>query len=258
MPNSDQTYCDGIVTTKPVPAGTYVISGSDSDEATVWSEGNLVFLNRGADQGVKVGDEFLVSRPISDPVKIPWFTGQESLTKAMGTTYEDEGRLRVVAVQKTTATAQVTHACNYIQRGDIAQPFSPRPAPSFKAERLDTLAQPNGKAKAMIVTTRGFGETAGTDTIVYVNLGSVQGVKVGDYFRVFRYQGNDHQVPYQTAGTQYELFGFGSTPRPYTVAELPREILGEGMVLRVAPNAATVLITHSERELYVGDYVELE
>jgi hypothetical protein len=29
-------------------------------------------------------------------------------------------------------------------------------------------------------------------------------------------------------------------------------------VLRTAPNAATVLITFSEREIYAGDYVEME
>jgi hypothetical protein len=39
---------------------------------------------------------------------------------------------------------------------------------------------------------------------------------------------------------------------------LPRDVLGEGVVLRVGKNAATVLITLSEKEIFPGDYVELE
>jgi hypothetical protein len=120
------------------------------------------------------------------------------------------------------------------------------------------FAPPSGKSKATIVTTRYYGELAQNGTIVYVNLGSAQGVKVGDYFRVFRFQGNSNETEYQTPRIAYQIFGFGSSPRPYAGAELPRDVLGEGVVLRVGKNAATVLITLSEKEIFPGDYVELE
>ena len=110
----------------------------------------------------------------------------------------------------------------------------------------------------MIVTTRSYGQMAASGNVVYVNLGSEQGVKVGDYFRVFRYQGNSRENAYQTPRIAYQLFGFGSTPRPYTAEELPRDILGEGVVLRVSKNAATVLISFSTSQIYPGDYVEIE
>jgi hypothetical protein len=35
-------------------------------------------------------------------------------------------------------------------------------------------------------------------------------------------------------------------------------VLGEGIVLNVSQNASTVLITTTRREIYAGDYVELE
>jgi hypothetical protein len=110
----------------------------------------------------------------------------------------------------------------------------------------------------MIVTTRYYGELAADGKIVYVNLGSAQGLKVGDYFRIFRFQGNSAETEYQTQGIAYQVLGFGSSPRPYAGAELPRDILGEGVVLRVSKNAATVLITLSKKQIYPGDYVELE
>jgi hypothetical protein len=81
-------------------------------------------------------------------------------------------------------------------------------------------------------------------------------VKVGDYFRIFRYQVGD---PY--SGEKHlsdQIYGFGSNPRHYAWNDLPRELLGEGIVLNASPNSATVLVTVSKREIYSGDYVELE
>jgi len=81
---------------------------------------------------------------------------------------------------------------------------------------------------------------------------------VGDYFRIFRYQDEQREKAYQPPSMAYRVYGLGSTPVPYGWSDLPRDVLGEGIVLRTGPNAATVLITTSTREIYVGDYVELE
>ncbi len=259
-PLENQLYCSGIVTSDRVPADTYVITGEESYFRIVYSEGQLVFLNKGASQGVKVGDQFEVIRPTPvDYLTFEWFESQNQLLKAMGTTYEDEARLRVVNVQPNTSTAEIVFSCGYVERADIVQPFVARPVPALKSEEgFDIFAPPTGKPKAMIVTTRHFGQLAANGTVVYVNLGSAQGVKVGDYFRVFRFQGNSSETEYQTPYVAYQIFGFGSTPRRYDRAELPRDVLGEGVVLRVSKNAATVFITFSKKQMYVGDYVELE
>ena len=259
-PLENQIYCSGIVTSDPVPTDTYVITGEESYVHIIYAEGKFVFLNKGASQGVKVGDQFEVVRPASaDLVPYEWFKSQNLLLKAMGTTWEDEARLTVVNVQRDTSTAQVVFSCGYVQRADIVLPFAPRPAPMLKSdENFDIFAPPSGKSKAMIVTTRYFGELVGNGRVVYVNLGSAHGVKVGDYFRVFRFQGNNSENVYETPHVAYQIYGLGSTPRPYADEELPRDVLGEGIVLRVAKNASTVLITVSKKQMYPGDYVELE
>lgn len=258
-PTDLDMYCAGVVTTQTVPQDTYVISGVESEDRVVYHTSDYVFINKGANQGVKVGDQFLVSRTESELLRQPWFAWQEQLTRAMGTTYVDLGILKVTTVEAKTSIAEVEQACDYVQRGDIVQPFTPRPAPPYKTDtKFDPFAPPSGKAKAMVVTTKYFGQLAGQGKVVYVNLGSRQGVKVGDYFRMFRYQGEHSEVAYQVPATAYSMYGFGATPRPYSWAELPRDVVGEGIVLRVGPNAASVLITASQREIYVGDYVELE
>lgn len=258
-PDEYDMYCSGVVTTRALPQSTYVISGAESSDKVVWKQGDDVFINKGGSQGVKVGEEFLVSRPVNEPLKYPWFKWQNALLHAMGQTYADIGRLRVVAVQAHTSVAEVVQSCSYVQRGDLVQPFVARPAPAYKAAaKFNAFAPPDGKARAMVVTTDHFGQLAGAGSIVYVNLGSGQGVKVGDYFRIFRYQDANNETVYQVGGTAYRMYGFGAAPQPYTWSDLPRDILGEGIVVRVGPNAATVLITRSQREIYAGDYVELE
>ena len=182
-PTTSNVYCSGVVTTQHVPDDTYVISGEDSYYKIVFHPDDYVYINRGASQGVKVGDQFEVVRPVEDPEETKWFKYQIMLSKVMGTTYADMGRLRVVHVNEKTSTAQSVLACGLMQRGDIVRPFTERPAPPFHAAQLDIFAAPSGKKLAMVVNTKEFGQVAGAGKIVYVNLGSAQGVQVGDYFR---------------------------------------------------------------------------
>ena len=51
---------------------------------------------------------------------------------------------------------------------------------------------------------------------------------------------------------------FGAAPTKYKWDTVPRQVIGEGVVLRTAPNASTVLLTFTLSEIYAGDYVELE
>ncbi len=142
----------------------------------------------------------------------------------------------VVNVQPNVSTAQVTFTCSYIQRGDILRPMQERPSPPYKpADKFDHFAPVSGKSVGMLVIGQDSSQTYGQNSIVYVNLGTNQGVKVGDYFRIFRYQGSRSETPPNVADFQYKLFGFGSTPQKYEWNDLPREVLGEGIVIRRGP-----------------------
>jgi hypothetical protein len=208
---------------------------------------------------VQVGSEFLVSRPVTDSSATQWFVWQKGLMRAMGTMYADIGRLRVVHVDANIATAEIVQFCDRMQRGDIVQPFTARAVPSFKpASKLDIFAPGSGKEMAMVVSMRDFAQVASAGRIVYVNLGTEQGARIGDYFRVFRYQGQRHEVAYTIRDQEEAVYGFGSAPGNWKWSDLPREILGEGIVLNVSQNSSTLLITDSLREIYAGDYVEIE
>jgi hypothetical protein len=251
--------CSGFVTDQKVPDEMRIVSAEQSNYKITFMRGDYVHINRGQDKGVRVGDRFSVVRPDKDPTDVPWFKWQAKLLKAMGTPYVDAGQIRVVNVQPKVSVAQVIFSCDYMQRGDILQPYQDRPAPPYKdPAAFDHFAPVSGKPVAMVVAGKDYGQVFGKLSPVYVNLGSGQGVKVGDYFRIFRYQGSMAETVPQNKGYQYSMYGFGSSPTRYEWNDLPREVLGEGMVINVNRNSSTMVITFNSIEVYAGDYVEIE
>jgi len=259
QPGFSQVNCSGFVSDQKVPDEMRLISGEQSTYKLVFSRGDYVYINRGQDKGVRVGDRFAVMRPEADPLEVPWFKWQEKLLKAMGTRYVDAGQVRVVNVLPKVSIAEVVFSCAYMQRGDIVRPYVDRPTPPFKdPSAFDHFAPVSGKPVGMVVAGKDYAQAYGSGTTVYVNLGAAQNVKVGDYFRVFRYQGSLAEAAPQTSGYQTEIYGFGGNPVHYTWKDLPREVLGEGIVLNVSRNSATVFLTFASGEILAGDYTELE
>ncbi len=251
--------CSGFFTDRKVPDEIRLVSGEQSNYKLTFMSGDYVYINRGQDKGIRVGDRFSVVRPNDYLREVPWFKWQEKLTKAMGTPYLDAGQVRVVNVQPKVSVAQIIFACGYMQRGDILQPYQDRPVPPLKdPAAFDHFAPVSGKAVAEVVIGKENAQVYGKLSTVYVNLGSNQGVKVGDYFRIFRYQGSRAELVPQERGYQYALYGFGSAPTRYEWNDLPREVLGEGIVFNVSRNSSTMEITTSTIEIYAGDYVEIE
>jgi hypothetical protein len=257
-PDYSTIYCSNFVTPE-ASSDTRLISGEESASNLVFALRDIVYISKGSSQGVHVGDRYTVYRPVKDALDVQWFKWQNKLMKAMGTLYLDAGQLKVVNVEPNVSTAEVTFACDYLQRGDFVRPWQERPSPPYKpAEKFDPYAPVNGKSIGMIVVGKTFSQLYGKLQTVYVNLGTNQGVNVGDYMRIFRYEGGGVQTVTNYDDFQYKMYGFGSTPVAYKWNDLPREMLGEGIVLNVGPNSTTLLITYSRRDIYAGDYVEIE
>jgi len=269
QPDYNMVNCSGFYTDQKLPEEFRLISGEQSNYKITFTRGDYVYINRGQDKGVRVGDRFTVVRPNANEVGVQsawiretdvrWFKWQEKLMKAMGTPYIDMGQVRVVSVQPKVSIAQINFSCDYMQRGDIVLPYQDRPSPPFKERTpFDHFAPVSGKPVAMVVIGKDLTATYGQNSTVYVNLGTNQGVKVGDYYRIFRYQGSHAETVPQTKGYQYTMYGFGSAPARYEWNDLPREILGEGIVFNVSHNSSTMMITFTNSEIYAGDYVEIE
>lgn len=259
QPGYTTVYCSGFVKDTKLPNDLFIVSGEQAGYKVVFGQRENVYINRGTDNGVRVGDRFMVMRQTEDPNRVDWFQGQTKIQNAMGVLYQDLGQLRVVSVLAKTAVAEVIFSCDYMQRGDIVRPFEERPVPPFKElSTFDHFAPVSGKPVGTVVNSSDYQQSTGQGHTVYVNLGAAQGVKVGDYMRLFRYQGRDIETAPQSRGYATEIYGFGSSPVKYQWKDLPREVLGEGIVLNASRNAAAVFITYSSAEVYPGDNIEIE
>src|SRR5215213_1595101 len=56
-------YCAGYVQYAPAPVSPEIVGGEQEQEQRVYAEGDVVFINAGSDQGVRVGQEYQVVRP---------------------------------------------------------------------------------------------------------------------------------------------------------------------------------------------------
>jgi hypothetical protein len=107
---------------------------------------------------------------------------------------------------------------------------------------------------------------------LYMNMGSNQGVKVGDYFRVVRpYSATLHDpvdsLMFKAAmseDTQARPPSFDANfmtrskgPNIH-VADLPRRAVGEVVVLNVTPTSSSAMVVFALEDVYAGDWVEMD
>ena len=66
QPNYSAVNCSGFVSEQKVPDEIRLISGEQAEYKVVFSRGDTIYINRGQDQGVRVGDRFMVVRHEKD------------------------------------------------------------------------------------------------------------------------------------------------------------------------------------------------
>jgi hypothetical protein len=257
-------YCAGFYTQRPVETGLIVQSSEDGGFKNELASGDYVYLNRGTDVITgSEGGQYTVIRPVKDVNRKEAFAGQRMLLQQMGTLYAEVGRLEIEVLHDQSVTAKILMACDSINPGDIAIPFNARTAPSFKTPHMtNRFAALSGKATGTIAAAKDYDDWLGEGKIVYMNLGSAQGLQPGNYLYVTRSYMGGGNAEFAKAAHQYPTeFNGTSMGRKLTAAEeaaLPREVLGEVMVLSVQEGSATGIITYSRAEIGVGDSVELE
>ncbi|HWP84793.1 MAG TPA: hypothetical protein VNN17_06360 [Terriglobia bacterium] len=256
-------YCAGYFSLRPVESSLRIQSSEDGGFKNEFATGDYVYLNQGQGTVGGPGQQYAIIRPVKDVNRKEAFAGQRKILEGLGTLYAEVGRIEVASVHEQSATAKVVMACDAIERGDIAVPFQARTAPAFKSQHItDRFAASSGKATGLIAAAKEFDAWLGEGKIVYLNLGSAQGLQPGSYLRIVREYLGGGNAEFAAASRQLpaDMGGMGGNRRltPAEEATLPREVIGEVMVLSVQDSSATGIITYSRSEAAVGDMVELE
>jgi hypothetical protein len=270
MPTYADVYCAGFINKGTLPDAHFVAGGLQTPSTTKFVKDDVVFMYGG---GYTTGAEYEIVRALRDMNEYEVFPGQAKLLKAAGQPYAEIGRIRIVDTRSKTAIGHIEYACDPINPGDTAIPFAEKQMVSFHPPvRFDRFLPASNKLSGRILLGRDFDATLGTGQKVYLNVGTNQGVKVGDYFRAVRNYEADLEDPVDSLSFKAaisedtQLKQPSVDPHMFTksngpiihVRDLPRRGVGEIVIIGTTPTTATGMIVYAMEDVHAGDNVELD
>lgn len=270
-PTYADLYCAGFISKHVLPDANYIQGGLETPTTTKFVRGDVVYL-RGT--GYTAGAEYEIVRALQDINKYEMYPGQEKLMKEAGQPYEEVGRVKIIDTRSKAAIGQIEYSCDGINPGDTAIPFAEKqviaPHGPLRFDRF--LPASSSKVSGRIVMAKDFDSVVGTGSKVYINVGSNQNVKIGDYLRIVRSYQSDLKDPVDSLSfraaiaedTQKKMPSFdpqmfekGNGPVIH-VRDLPRRAVGEIVILGVTDTTATGMIVFANENVMPGDGVEVD
>ena len=212
--------------------GAFTISSNKREDRRYLGEGETIYLNGGADQGLKAGDRFLIVKTLTRKLGHP-----TSPKTNLGDILQQIGVARVTLVQGKGSVAVIERCLDTTEVGDHLVRFT-EPANLPLNLRTDT-AEPikvAAEAAQVVYIRDGKQHCAGGDLVV-IDRGTSQGLKVGDVLLAARVR-------------QYPV---GSSTAGKSATEQVSNYLGQALVVRADAQTATCRILRSTEEILVGD-----
>lgn len=284
-------FCAGYIRLQRLPKMPEIVGALEEQEERTFSDGEIVYINAGSQQGIKEGQNFQIIRPRGD-VK-----GVHRQKKGfLGTYIQEVGQLTVFKVRENTSAARITSSCgDFVMLGDLLTAIPDRVSPLQRtATDIDRFADPTNRQFGRLMMAKDNRETVTSNDVVYIDLGVEDNVKPGDYLTIYRPLGtgnltrfdNEELARNRATGFQSDRYrggGFSTEGmrakdstafvnaegryryRPITTREvkkhrppMPRKIVGEMVIIDVQTRTATAIITRVVGEAHTGDWVEIQ
>lgn len=269
-PTYSDLNCAGFISKQLVPNANFVAGGLQTPSTTKYANGELIYLSG---KGYQLGQRYSVVRELRDPNRYELFNGQHAMLKMMGQPYSELGHVRIVDTRGKSAVAQIEFSCEPMVPGDFVVPYTEKAAIDTHAPvRFDRFLPSSNKTSGRIVMAKDFDGSLGAGMKVYLNVGTNQGVKPGDYFHAYRSYETDLETPIdslsfkastsedtQLKQASIEQHMFTQTGGPVVhVRDLPRRAVGEIVILNTTPTSSTGMIVFAMEDIHLGDGVELD
>jgi hypothetical protein len=269
-PTYADLYCAGFISKQILPDANFIAGGLQTPTTTKFTRGDLIYLQG---TGYTAGAEYEIVRALRDINEYEVYPGEKKLLKETGQPYEEVGRVKIVDTRSKTAIGQIEYSCDGINPGDTAIPFAEKQAVTFHSPiHFDRFLPSSSKTSGRIVMGKDFDSELGTGQKVYINVGSNQGVKIGDFFRATRSYEADLKDPVdslsfkaaiaedtqkKTPSVDPAMFTKGNGPVIH-VRDLPRRAVGEIVIIGVTNTTATGMIVFALEDVHSGDAVEAD
>ncbi|HJV22214.1 MAG TPA: LysM peptidoglycan-binding domain-containing protein, partial [Holophagaceae bacterium] len=217
--------------------GAFTLVDNRREDRHILGEGELVYVNAGTNQGVKVGDRFVVLRTLVKGFKHP-FPNAKDDKKPMGDVIQQIGVVRVTVAHEKGSVATIERAMDGIEVGSHLVRFE-EPANMALQLRNDTQdpVKLDPAGTATVIYSRDNHDQAGAGELILVDKGERDGLKVGDVLLSVRIR--DFEV--------------GEGKKPDT--QRTTHYVGQVMVVRLGERSATCRVLRATEELRIGDSV---
>lgn len=149
-----------------------IIGAERMNEKSVFEDGDLIYLNRGAADGLEIGQLFLT-------------VGLRAKVAKIGTVMERHGRARIVRLDGDRgASARVEKGCGTILVGDFLIPFEEEAGEIGKDLGYGAM-DPNASKRGYVVYIENDFHISGSGQWALINMGRQHCIQIGDQLNVF-------------------------------------------------------------------------
>jgi hypothetical protein len=197
-------------------------------------EGEQIYLNGGMEQGLKVGDRFVVLKTLVHQFMHPIIA-----KKKLGDVIQQVGVVRVIHTQAKSSTAVIERSLDAVSIGDHLTRFV-EPANIPTQLRTDTAEPVKISANAaMVIYSRDAKLFSSGGDMMIIDKGSNDGLKVGEVLLVARNRS----------------FAIGSDTDKHPATDSTTYYLGQALVVRTEAQTSTCRVLRSIEEMRKGDLV---
>ena len=212
--------------------GAFKIVGQEDRTKDLLADGDILYLNGGADKGVKPGDRLVVTKVV---VRKFFHPNDSRRQKVLGDIVEQFGIVRVTEVHPAQSVAIIERSLDGITSDGYAAPYA-EPAAIVNRLRTDIKSPvPLKEPASKVIFIRMNKAVAAGGDMVIIDRGSTDGYQVGDILLTAR--------PVPLVADQ----------KPGPTREMTNYYLGQLLVIRSGEHTATCRILRSTSEVLVGD-----
>jgi hypothetical protein len=148
-----------------------IIGAERQNEKSQFEDGDLIYVNRGAADGLEIGQLFMT-------------VGLRAKVEKLGTVMERHGRARIVRLDDHMASARVEKGCGRIIVGDFLIPFEEGEGEIGKDLGYGDM-DPNASKHGNVIYIENDFHISGSGQWALINMGRQHCVQIGDQLNIF-------------------------------------------------------------------------